>query len=278
MTRFDLAPHRPVALDDLVRIGRDHDGGYVVSRRTIDAARVLVGLGINDDWSFEEAFARANPGVRVVGVDGSVSPGGFRRLARPHLVRAAGWLFRARRGFMLREWRAAQQHLGTARAMTRFFDGRRHHFVPRYFEPADGPASVSWATLGRQYDLFPADGGCDVFLKMDIEGAEYRTLDGVLPYADRIAGAVVEFHALDREWDRFVALMDALQGSLAVAHMHGNNYEPVVAGTATPRVLEISFVNRRLVRGPLVPSTAAYPTPGLDMRCSTNEPEHVLAI
>ena len=278
MPRFDLAPYRPVALDDLVRVGRDHDGGYVISRRSLAATRVLVGLGINDDWSFEEAFAHDNPGARVVGVDGSVSPGIFRRRALPHVMRAAGWLVRARRWYLLEEWRAAQRELGIARDMARFFDGRARHFVPRYFEPADGPASVSWATLGRRHDLFPDGGACDVFLKMDVEGAEYRTLGGVLPYADRLAGAVIEFHDLDREWDRFTAVMDALQASLAIAHLHANNCEPLIPGTATPKVLEVSFVNRRLVHGPIVSSTATYPIHGLDMRCSTHVPEHALAI
>jgi hypothetical protein len=278
MARFDLAPYRPIALDDLVRVGRDHDGGYVVSRRSVDAARALVGLGISDDWSFEEAFARSNPGVRVVGVDGSVSPGVFRRRALAHLTGAAGWLLRARRQRLRDEWGAAQREFGIARDMARFFDGRRRHFVPRYFAPTDAPTAVSWPTLARRYDLLAPGGGTDVFLKMDIEGAEYETLDGVLPYADRLAGVVVEFHDLDREWDRFVALMDALLGPLAVAHLHGNNCDAVIPGTATPKVVEVSFVNRRLLTAPAVPSTATYPLPGLDMRCSTEQPEHVLAI
>ena len=278
MARFDLAPYRPIALDDLVRVGRDHDGGYVVSRRSIGAARALVGLGINDDWSFEEDFARANPRARVVGVDGSVSPAHFWRLARPHLVRVLGGLRRARRSIVLESWHVAKPNLVLAGAMRRFFGGRRRHFVPLYFAPTDAPTAVSWPTLARRYDLLAPGGGADVFLKMDIEGAEYETLGSVLPYADRLAGAVIEFHSLDRDWDRFVALMDALLGPLAVAHLHGNNCQPVIPGTATPKVLEVSFVNRCLLTGPAVPSAAEYPLPGLDMRCTTELPEHVLSI
>ena len=41
---------------DLIRIGRDYDGGYLVSKSDIEKTDELIGLGINDDWSFEEDF------------------------------------------------------------------------------------------------------------------------------------------------------------------------------------------------------------------------------
>ena len=43
---------------DLVRIGRDNDGGYLVSKSDIEKSDVLIGLGINDDWSFERDFKK----------------------------------------------------------------------------------------------------------------------------------------------------------------------------------------------------------------------------
>jgi hypothetical protein len=272
----DLAPYRPIALDDLVRVGRDHDGGYVIPRRALSAARALVGLGISADWSFEEAFARANPGARVVGVDGSVSAAVFRRWARDHFVQAWRGALRAKRSVALPHLRTACGHLGDARALTRFFDGRDRRFVSRYFGPADGPDCVCWATLCREHGL-PGGGDGGVFLKMDIEGAEYQTLGGLLAHADCITGAVVEFHDLDREWDRFAELMDACCGPFAVAHLHGNNWAPLIPGTRTPTVLEVSFVNRRLLDAPPVPSAAALPLPGLDMPCHPERPDYALA-
>ena len=41
---------------DLVRIGRNYDGGYLVCKKDIDETEVLIGLGIGDDWSFESNF------------------------------------------------------------------------------------------------------------------------------------------------------------------------------------------------------------------------------
>ena len=37
------------AASDLVRIGRNNDGGYLVSKSDIDKTNILIRLGINDD-------------------------------------------------------------------------------------------------------------------------------------------------------------------------------------------------------------------------------------
>ena len=57
---------------DLVRIGSDNDGGYLVSQKDIEKTQVLIGLGICDDWSFEEQFVLRND-VEVVAYDASVN-------------------------------------------------------------------------------------------------------------------------------------------------------------------------------------------------------------
>ena len=57
---------------DLVRIGRDYDGGYLVSKSDIKNSDLLLGLGIFDDWSFEEDFVLHND-VEVVAYDASIN-------------------------------------------------------------------------------------------------------------------------------------------------------------------------------------------------------------
>ncbi|HNS26959.1 MAG TPA: hypothetical protein PKN91_02440 [Steroidobacteraceae bacterium] len=42
-------------LPGMMRVGRDHDGGYVLPRDVIERSHTLLSLGVNDDWSFEEA-------------------------------------------------------------------------------------------------------------------------------------------------------------------------------------------------------------------------------
>ena len=49
---------RPIKGADLVRIGRDNDGGYLVDKRSIISSEFLLGFGIYDDWSFEKDFIK----------------------------------------------------------------------------------------------------------------------------------------------------------------------------------------------------------------------------
>ena len=58
--------------NDLVRIGKDYDGGYLVSTVDIDKSEVLIGLGINYDWSFEENFLK-HKNVPVFAYDASIN-------------------------------------------------------------------------------------------------------------------------------------------------------------------------------------------------------------
>ena len=43
---------RPFKCDQLVRLGQDYDGGYIVNSRDIEKSDILISMGIKDDWSF----------------------------------------------------------------------------------------------------------------------------------------------------------------------------------------------------------------------------------
>ncbi len=66
---YKLEQIKPIQLDDLVRCGNKHDGGYVLSQRQIDKTKVLLSFGINADWTFEYDFSKRNPSVRIYAYD-----------------------------------------------------------------------------------------------------------------------------------------------------------------------------------------------------------------
>ena len=265
-SRHSLARWRPVAVDDLVRVGRAHDGGYVISRRCIEATRLLIGMGINDDWSFERDFQLHNQAVRVVGLDGSVSQDTFKRRAMEARTLAIGYFLRLKRWNMTEQWREAARWDAVARDFQRFFGSRDNVFYHKFLSDTDDESQLTWTSLRR---IEPALGKDDpvprIFVKVDIERGEYRVMTDILSDAPRINGLAIEFHDCDILWERFVGLMDRLQEQFAVVHIHGNNWSPLIAGTTCPQTLEVSLVNQRLLSTPLSPSTATYPLPGLDM-------------
>jgi hypothetical protein len=272
-----LAPFRPLAVADLIRVGRDGDGGYVISERSCASAGVVVGLGIETDWSFEAAFLERNPRARAVGVDGSVSREIFRnrgiRSALGAAVHAGRGRFRTARE-RVAESRECFRH---ARALESFF-GSRGRFIDRFIGERDTPVSLSWRSLRAAVAAVQGRSEpADVFVKMDIEGAEYRVLPEVLEDSEVITGMAIEFHDLDLLWERFAELMARMEEDFAVVHLHGNNYLPLIAGTAIPRTLEVSVMHRRLladVDRNLPPR--AYPLEGLDQPNAPNRPDYPL--
>ena len=52
---------RPDGTYDLVRLGKDHDGGYLVEAQSLRQTARLLAFGLSDDWSFEKDFLRRRP-------------------------------------------------------------------------------------------------------------------------------------------------------------------------------------------------------------------------
>jgi len=51
---------KPKSLFNLVRVGRDNDGGYLICKNSLENSSCLISFGINDDYSFEECFKDIN--------------------------------------------------------------------------------------------------------------------------------------------------------------------------------------------------------------------------
>lgn len=57
---------QPFVCEDLVRLGKNHDGGYLVNRADIEKTVWMCVFGLGTDWSFEQDFInRNNCGVDV---------------------------------------------------------------------------------------------------------------------------------------------------------------------------------------------------------------------
>lgn len=278
---LSLAPLRPVDLDDLVRVGGAHDGGYVISARCLRATTLLVSFGISDDWSFERAFLEENPLARLVGVDGSVSTPIFAGRAAGELRGFVGAALRLKRHDALARASQARRDLALARDFAGFFRGRSRTFIQKFVVPegeSDSPSSTQWRQLRRECDVETecSRSPLGFFLKMDIEGAEYAVLPDMLADLPRANGMVIEFHDCGAKWGPLTTLLRRLRSDFVVAHIHGNNSADLVPGTRTPEVLEISLINRRLVGEMIGPSRARYPRVGLDAPNFAGRPDFAL--
>ena len=55
----------PIRINNLKRIGRDNDGGYIIPKLIIDKCDGLLSYGINKDWSFEIDFLERKKNINV---------------------------------------------------------------------------------------------------------------------------------------------------------------------------------------------------------------------
>lgn len=205
---------------DLVRIGRDYDGGYLVSKSDIEQSDLLLGFGISDDWSFEEDFLNHKK-VSVIAYDASVSGRIFFRRLLGSTLR----IYKFKRFFY---------SLNVFLNYRKFFSQPDVHHVQKF---------VGLNIENEQHctflDILDQTESENIFLKIDIEGSEYRFLHDIVANEERITGLVLEFHDVDIHLNKIEQFINEL--SLNLVHVHANNFRPLRADDDLPFVLELTF-------------------------------------
>ncbi|MDR1304292.1 MAG: hypothetical protein LBK76_03615 [Verrucomicrobiales bacterium] len=259
---FELKKLRPIKIDDLTRYGRDFDGGYVIPRRCVAQTQALLSFGVNDDWSFEKDFLQASGG-QLFAYDWSAGPELFSKRRRLNLARLPWYLMQRKPAGGLVRQIIADTRL--QKDFWRFFDGQRRVFVKKFIGYAEDEQFTTFDTVFKNLGTIPQH---SIFVKMDIENWEYRTLPSLAPWLSYVNGLVVEFHELDICREAFERVVDLLLRDFYIAHVHGNVSGGWTRGAKVPRVLELSFINKALLAGQTVePTTLTYPVPGLDFSC-----------
>jgi hypothetical protein len=241
-----LSDLRPVTCESLVRIGSRNDGGYVVPLEGVRAAGALVSFGLSHDWTFERDFKNRNPGAIIHCYDHTVS-------LRTAFQYSVGQLARS----VLQFRASALRKVFTWIDYQRFFRADRIHFRQRVWRDNQNNS----ATIKDVFSRLPAE--CLVFVKMDIEGDEYRVLDDLLQHSGSIVAMAIEFHDVDTVPNLFSSFIDKIKRDFYVVHIHGNNLGGI-APFNFPNAPEVTFFNKRFFKSVPLPSQLKYPVPGLD--------------
>jgi hypothetical protein len=199
----------PVVVPDLRRVGKDADGGYIISERSISAAQGMLSFGVNNDWSFDQQWHQLKPKDPIHAYDGTISP-----------------------GRMSDELRQSYRD---------FFGGVATHY------PVNVAAATQTGTSGFD-DIMIRINRDSLFIKMDIEGGEWQLTDSILQHAGKITGMTIEFHNTYRFRELFCDTIQRYQQHFHVIHIHPNT-SCAYADDNFPTVVEISFLNRSLWSG-----------------------------
>lgn len=199
---------------ELIRIGKNNDGGYLVDRESIKNAEFLISLGISDDWSFEEDFfLKKDKKISVECFDDRLNE----KFLIKNMIIQFVFIFYHRKIQYFIDW------------VSKYFSYKKvkkiFHFKKK---------RISYGDL----DNILKKKNKNVFLKIDIESGEYRILEDILDNKDKIVGLVLEFHDCDLHKDKIVNFIKAID--LTLVHVHGNNYSDLDLN-GDPTVLEFSF-------------------------------------
>ena len=200
----------------LVRLGRDADGGYVVPQSALLASDVMLGYGVRDDISFEESYSNIYA-KKSYGFDCSV------------------------------------KYVETKNPLTYFIPecvGDLGH-VEQHGVTLSEQVVTSFASHILKFNLEQKK----LFIKMDIEGAEYNALPEILSsYSGFITGIALELHfAYDHQSIPAMNILKMLSKDFILVHLHGCNccYDHFIDSSkvigAIPKVLELSYINKNIV-------------------------------
>jgi Methyltransferase FkbM domain len=249
---IQLSDFRPVVCASLARVGNQNDGGYVVPLEAVTAAGALLSFGLSHNWTFERDFKRRNPGAVVHCYDPTVS-----------LLTASTYSLGQLMRFVVRPKLRYLRRAFTWIDYLFFFRADKIHFKQRVWRDRQDNS----VTIDDAFDRLSANS--QVFVKMDIEGSEYRVLDDLIKHSGSIAALAIEFHDVDIVAALFNSLVEKIKRDFYIVHIHGNN----MGGAAPfnfPISPEITFLNRRFFNSVPPPSSLKYPIPGLDC---PNHPE-----
>jgi hypothetical protein len=198
----------PVDVDDLVRIGGEHDGGYLVPQSVINQADCLLSFGLGEDWTFDEAWHALHPNDKIHMYDGSAP---------------------------VRKYSAEMKE-----KYYNFFVGNREHFYEHV-----GPRNDAENHLRSFNDCVSRINSNNIFVKMDIEGGEFPIINDMLANSDKILGIVLEVHFCANYPDNFRAVVERFKEFYKIVHFHGNNHTHMGQAGITD-CIELTFVRNDL--------------------------------
>jgi hypothetical protein len=228
----------PYKFDDLIRIGKANDGGYVVRSQDIADTKNLISLGISFDFSFEEEFIKKNKKINISTYDGSV---GFKYYFKKCKYRTKSFMLRPSKKNFFNAIDGMKSFLEFAIFFKFNLFSRIKHIekfvtsdkaVFKDFEESYGykPKSIKFI------DIISKNMN-SVFLSIDIEGGEYDLLDQICKYSNNLTGLNIEFHNVQENLEKIETFVKNC--NLLLIHTHINNFGPIIKGI--PSVVELSF-------------------------------------
>lgn len=218
----------PIQINDIIRIGSQNDGGYIISERSFKRCDNLISFGMASNFDFEFEFL--NQGKSVHAYDFSVSKKFYILNFFKYLKRFI--FFKSDIKSLLNKKKVIDNYNILIKNKNFIhFQKRINSIIEKDFD----------ITID---EVFKKTNSLDNFLAIDIEGFEYKIIDNLMKYEKNIAAMTIEFHNIEKNIDIFVSLVNKIKSYFHIIHLHGNNYS-YLCNNGLPNVLEISFLSKK---------------------------------
>ena len=226
---------------ELIRLGQDNDGGYLVDRKSIEDSKSLITLGLGFDWTFEKNYY-ALQGNPVYCYDHSVNYSTIKKRCRKFL---SSYFFRILKPkYFLKKnfFKFLLRDIFLFRDYKNFFKNHNVQHNEEKIGTGDQCVKLQKILDERKTDL-PA------FIKIDIEGSEYRIFDEILLNQNNFTGIGIELHDVDIHMDKIKKFIKEL--NMELIHIHPQN-PAHIAENNIPTQIELTFAKKPKIIGPEV--------------------------
>ena len=214
---------------DLIRLGQDNDGGYLVEKESITKSKALVTLGLGYDWSFEKDFSE-NFKKPIFCYDHTVNYSGIKKLCRKFITSYFFRIFKPKYVLKKKFFSQLYKSIFLYRDYKKFFSNKAQHIEKRVGS-GDGGVMLN-EILSTKKNV------CPLFLKIDIEGSEYRIFDEIIENQKNFTGIAIELHDVDLHLDKIKKFIENLE--MELVHIHPQN-PAFVTKDFIPTQLELTF-------------------------------------
>ena len=220
---------KPNLCRDLKRLGRNQDGGYVVSFNSAINSNYLISFGLGLDWSFELDYLEFNKKGKVLIYDHTIN---FKTFLYPFIKCLKRFLtFR-------KNIRDVRSRFNELLNYFTFINKKNVNYYRKKIDKVSSKKEESLKNILQKNPLIKK-----FILKVDIEGSEFNIIDEIINFSNNIDMLIIEFHDLDKQEKRFHKEILKLINHFDIIHIHGNNHCNL-NNYGLPIAIELTLLNK----------------------------------
>ena len=222
---------------DLLRIGKNKDGGYVFPKNEFEKIDLIISLGMGfeyENWGFEQEYLKKNKNIKVIFYDHTVSIKNY----IISIFRISRRLIKLR--YKFKDLAKILKHFYYYLILTS--NSKITHIKKKICKQSNHKNEIDIK------EIFNKISSNHILLKVDIEGSEYEIIEQIINFSDKIVSLIIEFHQIDEFEDNFQKKIEILQSKFKIIHIHGNNNTGILTSNL-PKTLELTFINKKNYKG-----------------------------